>query len=269
MTKRKERSGFALYHEDLETAMEVLDSRELGMLLGMLNAVSLGAEVPVEGCSRQLLCMYRIMSKKIIRDAEKYKETCERNREFAKKRYADAQERMPTHAVAERALPRLPTGTETGTENETETGTGEGEETETESHPAGKCRTTKASAFVPPTPQMAEDYSASLGHPGEGQNFHDYYAARGWKTSSTPMQDWQAALRRWVRQSTRDAPENSTSGHGGQPVARGKRQVSAQHYTQRHYTEEQMDNGATLALLLEAAQEEKEALPFSPPSSMK
>lgn len=29
--------------------------------------------------------------------------------------------------------------------------------------------------------------------------FYDYYESNGWRVGKTPMKDWQAAIRNWVR----------------------------------------------------------------------
>tara|TARA_R110000824_G_scaffold15839_1_gene66447 strand:+ start:2187 stop:2951 length:765 start_codon:yes stop_codon:yes gene_type:complete len=35
----------------------------------------------------------------------------------------------------------------------------------------------------------------------EALSFYDYYASKGWKVGQSPMKDWQAAARNWVRRS--------------------------------------------------------------------
>lgn len=33
----------------------------------------------------------------------------------------------------------------------------------------------------------------------EAESFVDFYASKGWKVGKAPMEDWQAAARRWIR----------------------------------------------------------------------
>ena len=57
------------------------------------------------------------------------------------------------------------------------------------------------SCFVPPDETQAIAFFRENGSSKtEGQIFWDYYQANGWKISGkTPMQDWQAAARNWIR----------------------------------------------------------------------
>lgn len=58
-------------------------------------------------------------------------------------------------------------------------------------------RVQTASAFHPPTLSQLEAYCGEMGFQIDGQSFLDYYASNGWMVGQNPMQDWQAAVRRW------------------------------------------------------------------------
>lgn len=51
--------------------------------------------------------------------------------------------------------------------------------------------------FVQPTPQEVTEYSASIGHPMDGQAWCDSYTVKGWKVGKNVMKDWKAAVRTW------------------------------------------------------------------------
>ena len=51
--------------------------------------------------------------------------------------------------------------------------------------------------FHPPTLSQLEAYCGEMGFQIDGQSFLDYYASNGWMVGQNPMQDWQAAVRRW------------------------------------------------------------------------
>ena len=54
--------------------------------------------------------------------------------------------------------------------------------------------------FKPPTPDEAIAYFTERGsHKGEAEKFVDFYASKGWKVGKTPMKDWRAAVRNWLR----------------------------------------------------------------------
>jgi len=52
-----------------------------------------------------------------------------------------------------------------------------------------------------PNPQQVQEYAQSIGFRIDGQQFVDYYEARGWKyKGGVSMKNWQAAVRTWKRQ---------------------------------------------------------------------
>lgn len=57
--------------------------------------------------------------------------------------------------------------------------------------------------FAPPTPEevaaYAAEYAAEHGGSLDAHRFCDHYASKGWKIGKTPMKDWKAAARNWMR----------------------------------------------------------------------
>ena len=108
---------------------------------------------------------------------------------------------------------------ETETETETE-GEGEPEGAPT---PAGSCPDpdTGTGNVIPQVEDLI-DYAVSVGYAGfdvdAAHCFLDYYTARGWMVSGTPICSWQAVLRTWK---TRDSGTYSKVGGGG--TGQGKR----------------------------------------------
>lgn len=80
--------------------------------------------------------------------------------------------------------------------------------------------------FTPPTVEEVADYCKERGNRVNAQRFVDFYAAKGWKIGQNPMKDWKAAVRTWEQRD--DSP------------ARPAKVVSAQQYTQRQYTEDEL-----------------------------
>lgn len=65
--------------------------------------------------------------------------------------------------------------------------------------------------------KSVQDYMTELGYQNEAENFFDYFSANGWKVGGkTPMKNWQAACRNWVRRSVKinkdDTKKNLTKG---------------------------------------------------------
>ena len=80
--------------------------------------------------------------------------------------------------------------------------------------------------FTPPTVEEVAAYCKERGNNVNAQRFVDFYAAKGWKIGQNPMKDWKAAVRTWEQR------DDST--------ARPAKVVSAQQYTQRQYTEDEL-----------------------------
>lgn len=95
----------------------------------------------------------------------------------------------------------------------------------------------KPKRFTPPTVDEVSAYCKERKNTVDAQRFVDFYASKGWKVGNQPMKDWKAAVRTWEQ---RDRfPQQPT------------RQVTAQQYTQRDYTEDELEARAD-DLLVEA-----------------
>lgn len=84
--------------------------------------------------------------------------------------------------------------------------------------------TVTSSRFVPPSVEEASAYFAERGAPaGEAVRFCDFYAAKGWKVGRSPMKDWRAAVRNWMRSadsfSPGGAPEKKSAAAPAQAAA--------------------------------------------------
>ncbi|OGX83195.1 hypothetical protein [Hymenobacter glacialis] len=81
---------------------------------------------------------------------------------------------------------------------------------------------------VPPTLPEIQEYAAEQ-HPNspdaqiEAAAFHDHYASNGWRVSGkTPMADWQAAFRGWMRRRPQFHAANSHGPGQAAPPARAR-----------------------------------------------
>lgn len=86
--------------------------------------------------------------------------------------------------------------------------------------------------FAPPTAAQVEAFcTENKIRSVDAKRFVDFYASKGWKVGNTPMKDWHAAVRNWAgRDSTQ---QYSRIGKG-----------AFHEYTQRNYTEEDLNFGA-------------------------
>ena len=54
-------------------------------------------------------------------------------------------------------------------------------------------------------------YFKELGDPKEAEKFFDHFEANGWKVGGkTPMKDWKAAARNWMRSPYRNAGKDKS-----------------------------------------------------------
>lgn len=82
--------------------------------------------------------------------------------------------------------------------------------------------------FRPPTLADVQAYAAEKGLTIDALRFTDFYASKGWKVGTTPMKDWQAAVRNWC---ARDSAPS-------QPARAAPKTVREQAYSQRDYSDE-------------------------------
>lgn len=101
--------AFPVYHDDVED-LEDLTDEQFGRLIRAVCEHSKGGDVTP---GADIVSAYKIMIRKVDRDAEKYAARCEQNR-------LNASKRERTQANASERKRRKPTETETETETKTE-----------------------------------------------------------------------------------------------------------------------------------------------------
>ena len=174
------REYFCAYHSYIKQCKGLSDS-ELGRLFRALLEYSASGKVP-ELNGRESVA-FDFMSANIDRDAESYKDTCNRNRENISKRY----ERIRANT------------TEYETYQEKE------EEKEKEellkkdiSNEISK-KSTLQKKFVPPTVEEVASYCLERKNKVDAAYFVDHYTSNGWKVGKQNMKDWKAAVRTWEK----------------------------------------------------------------------
>lgn len=174
------REYFCAYHSYIKQCKGLSDS-ELGRLFRALLEYSASGKVP-ELNGRESVA-FDFMSANIDRDAESYKDTCNRNRENISKRY----DRIRSNTTV----------FETYQEKE--------EEKEKEellkkdiSNEISK-KSTRQKKFVPPTVEEVAAYCLERKNKVDAAYFVDHYTSNGWKVGKQNMKDWKAAVRTWEK----------------------------------------------------------------------
>ena len=60
-------------------------------------------------------------------------------------------------------------------------------------------RIDKKETFKPPTPKEVNEYATEKGCFIDAERFVDFYSSKGWMVGKSPMKDWQAAVRNWIK----------------------------------------------------------------------
>lgn len=222
--EHKQRAGFMLYHEDL-AYLCLLRAGEIRTIIRDLTALSTALahgqaepEAPeLEGVAAITSANMRL---KLIRDHEKYVETCMSRRHSPVKSRLSALDKTTYVDLSD------PTVTQTQTKSETVT----------VAKPDGPAA---AGEFTPPTADEVDLFCKEAGINIDSSRFCDFYASKGWMVGAQPMKDWKAAARNWARRDGQAAQ--------GANVVEHVKVLEQQQYTQRTYE----NNTDTLDAMME------------------
>ena len=174
------REYFCAYHSYIKQCKGLSDG-ELGRLFRALLEYSASGKVP-ELNGRESVA-FDFMSANIDRDAESYKDTCNRNRENISKRY----ERIRANTTVY----------ETYQEKEEEKEKDELLKKDISNEISQK--STRQKKFVPPTVEEVASYCLERKNKVDAAYFVDHYTSNGWKVGKQNMKDWKAAVRTWEK----------------------------------------------------------------------
>lgn len=174
------REYFCAYHSYIKQCKGLSDG-ELGRLFRALLEYSASGKVP-ELNGRESVA-FDFMSANIDRDAESYKDTCNRNRENISKRY----ERIRANTTV----------FETYQEKEEEKEKEELLKKDISNEISQK--STRQKKFVPPMVEEVAAYCLERKNKVDAAYFVDHYTSNGWKVGKQNMKDWKAAVRTWEK----------------------------------------------------------------------
>jgi len=81
----------------------------------------------------------------------------------------------------------------------------------------------KRQAFAPPPLETVKSYFATIGgSEADAESFHDHFTSNGWRVGGrTPMKDYRAAARQWMRRKADFSTDKNTTGHAGNTIHLG------------------------------------------------
>jgi hypothetical protein len=166
----KEKKSFVLYNDN-KTIFDMLSNEQAGQLIKHIFDHANG--IQAEAAEFWLKIAFEPIRLQMVRDGLKYVETCEKNKENARKRkHATASDRMRPHAKHADNDNDNDNDNDTDTDNERE--------------------------GVNPLVKPALSDLLVFMSKEEGQRFLNHYNANGWKVGRNKMVDWKQAAEKWA-----------------------------------------------------------------------
>lgn len=79
----------------------------------------------------------------------------------------------------------------------------------------------KRKRFSAPSVDEVRDYCRERGNSIDAETFVDFYASKDWKVGSSPMTDWQSAIRTWERRECRASPREQPASFNANDYLQG------------------------------------------------
>lgn len=79
----------------------------------------------------------------------------------------------------------------------------------------------KRKRFSAPSVDEVRDYCRERGNSIDAETFVDFYASKGWKVGSSPMKDWQSAIRTWEKRECRASPREQPASFNANDYLQG------------------------------------------------
>ena len=215
---------------DASATIDMLSDAEAGRLLKSLMHYANDQEDELPGQEKLVFAMLKTQ---IDRDAASYRTFCDKQRENGLK---GGRPKKPMVITENPNNPVVFSETQKSQDKEEDK---EKEEDVLKENNLSVVKE-KRRRFSPPSLDDVRAYCKERRNNVDPQRFIDFYASKGWVVGKSPMRDWKAAVRTWEQRDS--SPSQPT------------RQVTAQQYTQRTYTEEELENrSSTDDILAEAA----------------
>ena len=218
------KDSFVVRYSWLESLQAVSDSDFREMVMAMLNFSKSGESPRFEGFKR---VAWQSFEDALRADAEKYFAMCEKNKAngFMGGQYGKLGGRpwktpngdieTPNGDIetpnGDIETPKNPQKPRTGGEKPPKTPDYDYDydyESDKDSLKERTLKSSKENSFsltrskgknVPPTIEEVRAYCLEKGYDVDPEQFVDFYQSKGWKIGKSPMKDWEAAIRTWVK----------------------------------------------------------------------
>ena len=211
------KDSFIVRYSWLESLQAVSDSDFREMVMAMLNFSKSGESPRFEGFKR---VAWQSFEDALRSDAERYLEVCKKNKtngslggQYGKlggrpRKTPNGDIETPNGDIE---TPKNPQKPRTGGEKPPKTPDNDYDyESDKDSLKERTLKSSKEnsfsltrskgkSSFVPPTIEEVRAYCLKNGYDVDPEQFVDFYQSKGWKIGKSPMKDWEAAIRTWVK----------------------------------------------------------------------
>lgn len=151
--------GVMLYEETIKM-LHTVPEEQAGRIIKGIASFYVTGEIPTLTEPLEQAVVNSLVDV-IEKDAEKYAETCEKNKQNAEIRWNKENQRLPKKKT-------------NGSQD-------------------------KKPKFTPPTLEDVNAYCLESGHRIDAERFIDYYESNGWMVGRNKMKDWKAAVRNWSK----------------------------------------------------------------------
>ena len=151
--------GVMLYEETIKM-LHTVPEEQAGRIIKGIASFYVTGEIPTLTEPLEQAVVNSLVDV-IEKDAEKYAETCEKNKQNAEIRWNKENQRLPKKKT-------------NGSQD-------------------------KKPKFTPPTSEEVNAYCLESGYRIDAERFIDYYESNGWMVGRNKMKDWKAAVRNWSK----------------------------------------------------------------------
>lgn len=198
---------WGIFHpEHVAVARGLLSDAEIGQLFLAISDYAENGTIPDSQSKAWRVC-FDLMRGDIDKNAQRYAETCARNREKANKRWNN----QPQYSTACTGIQQNAAACQSIQAHADDAKEKKENINEIEKKNVNK----RAKRFSPPTVEEVRAYSEERGNGVDAQRFVDYYASNGWRVGKNPMRDWKAAVRTWERSQSSYAQAAAPAQRGG------------------------------------------------------
>ena len=209
--KSKSRESFIFYDSMLAALLEIGEHEAYEFIIAIKNYRS-GLEVKFDQPIKQALWL-ATFKRQFDRDNKRYEETCKSRQENGRlggrprkaNGFSENLEKANGFSENQKKAKKADTDSDYDSDSEEKENPLKGAKER-----FSLTRSKGKSSFVPPTIEEVGAYCWENGYDVDPEQFVDFYQSKGWKIGKSPMKDWQAAVRTWVRRDNAKNEDDET-----------------------------------------------------------